>query len=438
MSRIKHFIERIERAVEKDIDKIKRFIWSEEEMHSKKVQNFFTNKSLLPQAQSSEQLTAWLSTIHPRYNMCSWCFFGNITDHKGKQAAISSVVQYNILPKSTPYVSAWSYCDENTEGYVLAPFLSQEENVDVSNPFAVTVDSSPANDGFLTLSMVSGTMGKPGACYRMTGRVYTTTPGEVWTYDLALTDTFGVIQTGYGPSSFLPQWVFHDQKKSINEDFNGDVDAYLRSNKDNMMGQGSYYYSLPLLRVDSFDIMKNGEAYSSGKEGNIWIDYVVQSFDKDSIAIAGSASWQFFAVQFPHIPGYEGFEAALMVSIVETNVGVADHGTSLLKTARLYINDPLHGKLAENGAMQAIQEWTLDEITYDVTEKQGEYPTAFTLTLAVDNGGPMITVKGKPIMPNQVISEVKKYEGVFTVTADFELENMQVQNLKGYAWAELH
>ncbi|TGL60475.1 hypothetical protein [Leptospira sarikeiensis] len=405
--------------------------------HDLTIQNFYSSNLILPQAQSPELLSGWLSKHHPRYNMSSWCFFGNITDENGKTAAINSIIQYQSLPDNLPYIAEWSYCDDQTDGYVLAPFLLEEGNVEYASPFAITADYNPINTGILSLSLIYGEMGKRWSKYRMSGRVFSEPDGNLWEYELLLEDTFGVMQTGYGPSSFLPQWLFPDQTKVINSEFQGDIHKYLQSGKDDMLGQGSYYYSMPLLKVENFNITKNGNPYSSGKRGNIWVDYVVQSFGEESLKIVGSATWQFFAIQFPVLENYYNYQAAMMISIVEATVQSDPKETSDLKAARFYISDPYHVQYNENGSMISSFDWTFDQITYTVTKDADGYPTKFSIQLIAPKG--KVELSGEAIRKNQMIKVVEKYEGVFKVTANISFENgIEQPGAEGFAWAEIH
>lgn len=406
------------------------------------VQAFYSDLAILPQGQSPAQLAAWLSAVHPRYNMCSWCFFGNLTDDRGRTAAISSIVQYNDLPDNPPYVAEWSYCDERLGGYVLAPFLVEAGNVAYADPFAVTVDANPVYGGLLSLSLTEGAMGAAGARYRMTGRVVAEPDlGDVWTYELALTDPFGCIRIGYGPSSFLPQWLLPAQQAAVGTaPYDGDVHAYLQATGDALTGQGSYYYSVPLLTVDRFRILRNGAVYASGTEGNLWIDYVVQSFDPGSLAIVNTASWQFFAVQLPEVPGLPGGRAALMISIVE--VDLPGGGTSTLPMAHLYYGDPAAAERNENGAHPARHEWATGQIHYTATKRwspaggKESFPVGFEIDLAAP--GARVTLRGRAFMENQLVGLVGKYEGVFEVEADLHVGGFEAKGVRGFAWAEVH
>lgn len=443
MNRIFRSVKRAEETIVSDveniIDNIERDL-KDLPGGSAQVQCFYSTHAILPQSQSPSQLSGWLSRIHPRYNMSSWCFFGNIEDEKGGVAAISCIVQRQNLPhSSSPYVAEWSYCDDHTNGYALAPFELPTENVAYSEPFAITADAYPLYGGMLNLSLVSGRMGQIGAQYRITGRVVDLSINfDLWEYELHLTDTMGAMQSGYGPSSFLPQWLTSEQRHAIESKFNHDVHAYLQAGQDAMTGQGCYYYSLPLLRVDSFNIRKNNQPYSSGTRGNIWVDYVVQSFSESALPLVESATWQFFAIQFPEIGAFGKDGAAMMVSIVTTTD--AENRSSTLPEARFYYNGS--GRtVAANGAVQASLEWKMNEIELVVTKRWQApggktFPVALTLTLNSPEGTVVLNMDA--IRDNQVVSEVQKYEGVFDVLATIKVNGIDESNVKGFAWAEVH
>jgi len=401
------------------------------------LQAFYSPGAILPQGQSPEQLAGWFSQSHPRYNLSCWCFFGRLTDAGGRTAAISTMIQAQRIPGQLPYLSEWSYCDDQTNGYVLAPFFSSEGNVEYSHPFAITVDANPVYAGFITLSLASGRMGEKGAQYRLTGRVMTLPFSDLaeWNYEIVMTDSFGCIKDGYGPSAFLPQWMNAGQRTIIGGPFEGNVRAFLESGQDDMVGQGSYYYSIPLLNVDRFSVTRNGKPYSSGTQGEFWVDYVVQGFNDSSLQIVKTASWLFFGIQFPEIPGYDGARAAMIFSVVETSVSGE---TSQLATARFY--DGRLETISQNGAHEAAFDWTMEQIQYtiletyeDLTAKE-KYPTKVRISLAAPEGSVVMTLSA--VRPNQVVPFAGKYEGVYDVVADISLEGIAANGVSGFAWGE--
>ncbi|MGB3183544.1 MAG: hypothetical protein WBB45_19295 [Cyclobacteriaceae bacterium] len=409
------------------------------------MQCFYSSMPLVPQGQSPSRLAAWLSNLQPQYNMASMCFYGNLIDDEGHVAAVNSILQQQNKMQNqkgkpaNPFLAEWSYCDDKTNGYVNAPFFITKEytgNVQVQAPYSFVVNGNPLYGGFVSISLVSGEMGRKGAQYSMTGQVVDFDL-NMWEYSILLEDMFGTIQVGYGPSSFLPQYLTDAQQKTISQQYGSDVHRYLKESGDSMRGQGSYYYTIPLLGVESFEIRKNLQPYSTGSKGTIWVDYVTQSFDKQSYSILGSAGWQFLAIQFPELNSEKYTSGALMFSSVDQGNG--QH----LPMARFYA-DNSEANTTPNGAVKPTYEWAMNDIQFTAdkywTDPSGKgaykYPVQFTLTLT--DGNNKMTIKGNAVRNNQVIEAFHKYEGVFDIKASIELEDLQLPDAKGYAWAEVH
>ncbi len=314
---------------------------------------------------------------------------------------------------------------------MLAPFFTSETNVEYSRPFAITVDGNPVYGGFITLSLTSGQIGQKGAQYRMTGRVITLPFSNLaeWDYEIVMTDSFGCIKDGYGPSAYLPQWLTPDQTKIVDGIFKGNVHAFLESGQDEMVGQGSYYYSIPFLNVDRFSITRDGQPYSSGTQGTIWVDYVVQGFTDSSLQIAKSAKWLFFGIQFPELPGYDGSQAAMIFSVVQMTVSGEP---SFLATARFYDGRP--ETISQNAAHEAAFDWTMEQIRYEIVDTYEGFPTKVDVALAAPEGSVMMTLSA--LRPNQIVPYTGKYEGVYEVIADISLEGITANGVRGFAWGE--
>lgn len=389
----------------------------------------------LPFSKSEEGLSDWLSKPHPEYNLASWCFYGNVTTDEGKVVAVSSMVQQQLKMGGMPYLAEFSYCDDN--GYKVVPFEVDVADVAFKDPFSVRVTYKYIPDVFLEIALVSGKMGQAGAKYRLSGNVIDLKMNNL-KYELLLTDTYGVVQIGYGASSFLPQWLTPTQHQNVMANYKGSVSNYLNAKEDAMRGQGSYYYSMPLLKVESFTLSRRlddvWEPYAKGSEGNIWVDYVVQGFDQKEEALLKNAQWQFLAIQFPEQ------KASLMVSIVDVPTPIEDVPSGILPMARLYYGN--HKAL--NGSKQAYKEWTIDQIEFKPTKywvdphTNLKYPIEFELNLKSPDGSRMV-LKGTAVRNDQVIEDkVNKYEGVFTVQADVWLDGSNLKGIKGFAWAEVH
>ncbi|MBO3696830.1 hypothetical protein [Roseivirga sp. E12] len=403
----------------------------------------YSNTTTLPHSKSAEGLASWLSQPHPGYNMASLDFYGHLIPDNGDIVGFSSMIQQQFgLPGSAPYLAEFSICNNETDGVVVAPFLLDKDKVTFqSNPFSETANLNLLiEDEKITIALVSGKMGQPGAKYKLTGNAIAFDLAN-WVYEVELTDSMGTVAIGYGPSSFLPQWLNAGQHQAVMNEFGGNVETYLQDGQDNMSGEGSYYYSLPILQVTSFNITKDGKPFSSGSQGHLWVDYVTQSFSEASYPVLkNDATWQFLAIQFPPQLSLNDFSGALMFSQVEMPIP-GSTGTSTLPTARFYHS---HSAQEPNTALKAWHDWDIQDISFessDLWPKEGDhqFPLKFTLTLGKpgDENGYAI-LKGEAVRPNQEVTLVHKYEGVYKVTGSIHVDDFHLDTVFGYAWAEIH
>lgn len=404
---------------------------------------YYSKTPTLPHSQNAQGLATWLSTPHPDYNMASLDYYGHLIPDNGDIIGFSSMIQQQFgLPGSKPYLAEFSICNGETDGVVVAPFLLDKDKVTFnSNPISETANLNLLiEDEKITIALVSGEMGQPGAKYKLTGNAIAFDLAN-WVYEIELTDSMGTIAVGYGPSSFLPQWLSTAQHTAIKDQFGGNVKAYLQAGSDNMSGEGSYYYSLPMLQVTSFNITRDGKLFSSGTQGHLWVDYVTQSFSEASYPILkNQATWQFLAIQFPPQLNENDFTGALMFSKVEMPIpGSTDKST--LPTARFYHS----GTVQEpNTALKAWHDWEIKDISFESSDlwptgSSPQFPLKFTLTLGSpsDNNNYAL-LKGEAIRPNQEVTLVHKYEGVYKVTGSIHIDGIHRDTVSGYAWAEIH
>ncbi|QUX94064.1 hypothetical protein C0J08_01005 [Marinomonas sp. CT5] len=351
-------------------------------------------------------------------------------------AGISTIVQQQQdFPKQPPYIAEWSLCDQDTNGYVVIPFLlSSPSKVKYKKPFKIDIDLFEKIDT-LSIQLISGKMGEAGARYQLSG-VDISFHLDTWQYNIILHDAFGAIQVGYGPQSFLPQYLSKEQSEAISNEYQGSVQNYLEDTEDTMQGQGSYYYSLPLLEVEHFTIKKNNQPYMAGDSGHIWVDYVVQGFTTDSLKKLGKASWRFFAIQFPASLNQQlAGPAALMISMVQANPA---NQWENVNTASFYYNQ---NNTTTNGAIRPEVVWQMDSIVFSPTKfwtapDGSKIPVEFEITL--ESGNSKSLIKAKANCDNQFIPYVDKYEGIFNVTANIQTDTFEFKNLQGFAWAEVH
>ena len=412
-----------------------------------KTQCFYSNTASLPFSKDKAGLASWLSTRHPHHNMASLDFYGHLIDDNGKIIGFSSMIQQQFgLPggsiESRPYLAEFSICNDETNGVVVAPFMLEEDKVSFqADPYSETAHLKLLTDPEkITIALVSGQMGQPGAVYKLTGNAFAFDFAN-WVYEVELTDKMGTIAVGYGPQSFLPQWLDTQQQETIKTQYGGSVSAYLQAGQDDMKGQGSYYYSLPMLEVNHFKITVDGLPFASGSQGHLWVDYVTQSFSEASYPVLkNDAMWQFLAIQFPPQLSLNNFTGALMFSQVEMPVP-GKQETSTLPTARFY-----HSGASQqpNSAMNAWHEWDMQDIQFKSSDpwpanSKPQFPLKFTLTLG-NQGDPngYAVLHGEAVRKDQEVKEVKKYEGIYKITGALHVNNYQLDTVNGYAWAEIH
>jgi hypothetical protein len=149
----------------------------------------------------------------------------------------------------------------------------------------------------LSVKLTSGDFGQPGATYQLKAQGIL----DVVTIEVNVTDILGTINEGFGVNSFLPNWLTTAQKNVILAQHGGSVENYLATGVDKMKCQGSYYFSQPLLEVNSFTIQDAGiiDTKDPAKNSIIWFDNVTQSYDSNGLNILDGVGWDFFAIQFP-------------------------------------------------------------------------------------------------------------------------------------------
>lgn len=191
-----------------------------------------------------------------------------------------------------------------------------------------------------------------------------------------------------------------------------------------MTNQGSYYYSAPLLEVKSFRILgQDDEVISEGNQGTLWMDYVVQSYNKSDWNLTTGANWHFFAIQFPEK------EAALVTSNIERT-----NPPSKFPMAKLFRSTSTR---LPNGALVAKQEWSMNEISFTpdpdsawTSPKSGlKYYTKYTLFFESQDFPATLTmqsVRNDQEIYYNIPSVMKKpivaYEGAFTASGTINNE----------------
>lgn len=409
----------------------------------------YTKQQLLPQSQSPSQLSAWLAGKHPGYDLVAWCFYGNLIDDKDNTDAVAYIMQFVQTPKMPqlegigirPFQSGFTYDGAGTKGYLvsgdMSPFPTPAVTV-TSKPWSIVTSYTNGKERSTNcVSVIDGEMGSAGAKYMLTADVACLTAGgemKRLCAQITLVDQLGVVRVGYGPASFSPGMLTPKQAKEVNKNYNHSVKEYLDKTDAPLTDQGSYYYAIPLLAVESFKLTgDNGEVLSEGSQGTMWMDYVVQSFHETAWKSSLGATWQWFAIQFPQK------RAALTVSIVETP------DKQLLPTAMFFRSTTCK---TPNGAIAAEQEWSMNEISLkhdpnsEWTSPQSgrKYYMKYTLQLESQNFPVNLSLqsvrKDQEVYVNapELKKSVAKYEGVFEVSGKVGCSE---EAYSGYAWGEV-
>jgi len=395
---------------------------------------FFTQDTTLSQTQSSDQLAEYLSTNHFEHDLDGWFFFGSLEDDTAPDdpgvfvMAIQRIevskdgFRIPMVPAIVAFNSA-SLGQYTFRGFVTIEFDSLMTVQ--SNPWKVTMKSPLQSAPLMTMQLVSGTMGVAGAEYRLTADI-PDLQGVRLQVDVQLQDRFGVINQGYGATSFFPQYITAEQREEITENYTHSVSDYLEATGDPMSCQGSYYYSMPLIDVEHFSIMRDSVSLSAGSSGLLWMDYVVQTYDQKASEAFSGGSWGFYAIQFP--------ERNMVLTVIEVT-----SATGSLPVATLFNEGSEHTR---NGARKALHSYAIDEITIEpvpgtlwtspVTGQQ--YPMQHHIQLGSADWTADLTIE--MIRDNQEIvidtAGTIKYEGIGSVRG-----TLGGQSVNGKAFLEL-
>ncbi len=400
---------------------------------------FFTTQYLLPQTLSEENLSAFLAMEHPEYHLDGWFFLGHLIEGAGEPPPAGEISTFAVSIQrkdiaqvpGTPFrlavfPSMVIFQGPRHEGYLYGGALDLAPQVTVtSDPWSV-VAVTPGEYGMISMALAEGRMGMKDAVYHLAADVVDQ-EGRRFQTDVWIRDVFGVINNGYGPASFYPQWITPEQRGKILSQYGGSQEAYLFAENDPMVCQGDYYYSTPQLEVLYFRVARDGdEVLTEGSRGRLWLDYTVASYDERASEMVEYCKWQWFAIQF------FGGTDSLMVLNTETLK------TDALPVAKFYRD----GEKSLNGAVNAAYSWDIDKISvtpvegsvwkspatgityytrYDIDLLSGDAAMNAHLTVAMVRDDSELYFPGENPM----------YEGVGLVSGTFGS-----QTVSGYAFAE--
>lgn len=384
-------------------------------------------------SQSPAKLSRFLSMDHSQFDVCGWFLFGNLLEDSGKNSgffmAIQRMDQDELGMKVSLYQSAIGFHHPALGRYLYGGCDNTDpENIVITqNPWKALSVCPGESPGRMSMELLSGKMGRPGATYLLKANL-TDQYGERLQARVTLRDRMGAVQHGYGPASFYPQWLTPLQRSRIHSDFHCSVDAYLRKTADPMKCQGEYYYSFGLMDVEQFEIgVGSVSRFSAGKTGTIWMDYCAETISEAFQSVIKDSRFVFFALQFP------SRNEAMMVFQLETKTA------GRLNVARRY---KVSSAMARNGALLPIVEWDYNDIHiwplpgagWRSEETGLTYPTKYVIWLDGRSKAHHGELLLQAVRRNQelVIGSSVQYQGLYSVEGALGGEIV-----RGQAWVEI-
>ncbi len=285
---------------------------------------YYFNKAAVPQAKSPGGMLRYLSNDQPQMEMQSYVFFGNLITRGGKFNSFASMVQRQdgLIPQipnlpvtisTTIFNSGQGWFGGMIDGVpeVVDSELSFYPMSLTTNPWSARSEEfTPGQKPqFIDLRVVNGQLGQPGAVYEITSSITSDqvsggAQGEPMTVYVRVKDVLGIAMWGFGPSGFKPQWLSVKQRAEIKSQYGGSIKRYLRATDDPMTGQGNYYYSSPLLKVQKFAVYRNGKQVLSGNSGYTFFDLCTQSFGPAARQVLDEDfGWVSFEIPIPGVNG---------------------------------------------------------------------------------------------------------------------------------------
>lgn len=279
---------------------------------------YYSKDAVVPQSRSAAGMRQYLSSDQKQMEMQSQVFFGNLMTRDGRPNSFASMIQrQDGLIKQIPGlpISLSTVLLNSGKGWLGGvidgvPELTFPMSL-TTNPWSARAESVAFGQipKFVDMRVVDGQLGQRGAVYEITASLdssYDTgsTATEPETAYVRVKDMTGIAMWGFGPSGFKPQWLDPGQRSKVMNQYGGSIARYLRSTGDPMTGQGNYYYSSPLLKVQKFVFYRGGKRILSGNGGYTFFDQCTQTFGAEAQKILGSNfGWVSFEIPIPALGG---------------------------------------------------------------------------------------------------------------------------------------
>lgn len=412
----------------------------------------------LAQGESCTGFRSFLSTGLPQYDSQSFEFFGHLVDDEGEVNSIALMSQGNtVIPGlQVPWLTT-------EETGLIFNRLSLDQGPMFGGMYGladITVDTTigyaPWNihveqqqtgqpEQVVDMRVVSGAIGAVGSVYELTVSVDTGMAGsparERATLSIRAKDLTGIIQWGYGPNGFFPLWMFDgeplpassgpipttDQRSAIMNQYGGDIGAYLAATGDPMTGQGSQYYSMPLVEVEQWSVSIGSSYVAGGTEGLLFFDNLTETYnDSAQYIVRNGYEWTEFSVQLP-----DSRQGMLIATTGQQEVGQLHY--AMIGGAG--------STQSTNGTLQPTANWPQGAIHIAPTDETWTSPHScyvYHLTYSVQLDGsdtrPAADLVFRATAADQELNALNRavYEGLFSYEG-----TLGGEPVSGYAWGEI-
>ncbi|MFM9023056.1 MAG: lipocalin family protein [Solirubrobacterales bacterium] len=279
---------------------------------------YYSKDAVVPQSRSAAGMRRYLSSDQKQMEMQSQVFFGNLITRDGKFNSFASMIQrQDGLVKQVPGlpISLSTVLLNSGKGWLGGvidgvPELTFPMSL-TTNPWSARAESVAFGQlpKFVDMRVVDGQLGERGAVYEITASLASSydsgsTATEQETAYVRVKDMTGIAMWGFGPSGFKPQWLNPGQRSKVMNQYGGSIERYLRATGDPITGQGNYYYSSPLLKVQKFVFYRSGKRILSGNGGYMFFDQCTQTFGAEAQKILGNNfGWVSFEIPIPALGG---------------------------------------------------------------------------------------------------------------------------------------
>lgn len=402
---------------------------------------YYSTSAEVAQSKSPAGLRRYLSTEQARFDLQSYPMYGSLIEKNGDVTSFSVMSQQsnNVAPTLPGLGYAVDGVMWNTgRGFTVGGVQGVPE---YTLPFTMTqrpwsIRAQALSLGqppqFVDVRVVGGKIGQRNAVYEVTAELNagplgsgTSRPSTVY---VRATDTLGMAQWGFGPSGFMPQWLYPHQRQQITSKHDGSVEDYLKDTNDPMRGQGAYYYTTPLLRVDAFTITEGDTVVSQGNEGWLLMDAVTQSYGpKAAELVKSDVTWIEFSTQFPSIG-----TAMKIGQVTQQSVGAYPYATLADNTT----GNNLNGTVAtDKWPITGIRIHPIPGHEWTSPTTGLKYHLKYEVRLDGQNGQPDSVLTYAAVFPDQEVAFKggrAVYEGLYTVTG-----TLNGQKVSGQAWGEV-